>query len=378
MSGADATGWAPASIAVAGGRGTGAPGEPLNVPPFLTSVYRAGGRIDYAREGNPTWEAFEETLGALEGGQACAFASGLAGASAVLETLPVGARVVAPDDAYAGLRELLGDLAGRGRLRLALTDIGDTDATLAACEGADLLWIESPTNPLLTLADLPALVRGAHERGLRVAADNTFATPLLQRPLDAGVDVVVHSATKLISGHSDLLLGATVTRDRRLAGELGRHRVLHGAVPGPFDAWLALRGLRTLPVRLERAQANAVELVRRLHEHPAVARVRYPGLPHHPGHERARVQMRGFGTMVAFEVAGGAAAADAVCARVRLIVHATSLGGVETTLERRGRQPGEAHLPPGLIRLSVGCEDVEDLWADLGRALAVPGGGGRP
>jgi cystathionine gamma-synthase len=206
-----------------------------------------------------------------------------------------------------------------------------------------------------------------------VAADNTFATPLLQRPLDLGVDVVVHSVTKLLSGHSDVVLGAAVTRRADLVRALALRRSLHGAVPGPLEAWLALRGVRTLAVRLQRAQANASELAHRLAAHPAVERVRYPGLPEHPGHELAVKQMRGFGAMVAFEARGGAEAAEEVCSRVRVCVHATSLGGVETLIERRGKWASESYLPPGLVRLSVGIEDVEDLWSDLGGALTALG-----
>jgi cystathionine gamma-synthase len=359
----------PATLAVTAGRGTGEPGSPLTVPPVLTSVYREGGEVGYAREGNPTWSALEEALGVLEGGDVLAFASGIAAVAAVLETLPVGARVVAPRGAYLGTRGLLADLTARGRLVTDLVDITDTDAVLTAADGAALLWVESPTNPLLELADLPALIEGAHAMAVPVAVDATFVTPLLQRPLDLGADVVVHSATKLIAGHSDVLLGVTATRDAAWLERLETRRRLHGAVPGPMEAWLVLRGLRTLPVRLERAQANAGELARRLAEHPAVTRVRYPGLPEDPGHARAAAQLRGFGAMVSVEVAGGAAAADAVCAGARLIAHVTSLGGIETSMERRGRYADEADLPPSLIRISVGCEHVEDLWADLDRAL---------
>jgi cystathionine gamma-synthase len=205
-----------------------------------------------------------------------------------------------------------------------------------------------------------------------VVVDNTFATPLLQRPLDLGVDVVVHSVTKFLSGHSDLVMGAAVTRDAERLDGLRLRRSLHGSIPGPLEAFLALRGVRTLPVRLERAQSNAAELARRLAAHPAVSLVRYPGLPGHPGHELAARQMEGFGAMLSFELQGGAPAADALCGAVRVCVHATSLGGVETLLERRQRWEGEESTPPSLVRVSVGIEDIEDLWDDLEAALGAP------
>jgi cystathionine gamma-synthase len=201
--------------------------------------------------------------------------------------------------------------------------------------------------------------------------DNTFATPLLQRPLELGAEVVVHSVTKFLAGHSDLVMGAVVTGNTDWEEALRRRRSLHGAVPGPLEAFLALRGVRTLAVRLDRAQANAAELARRLAAHPGVSLVRYPGLAEHPGHELASQQMDGFGAMLSFEVHGGAPAADALCDAVRLCVHATSLGGVETLLERRQRWEGEEATPPGLVRVSVGIEDVEDLWHDLEAALGV-------
>ena len=199
--------------------------------------------------------------------------------------------------------------------------------------------------------------------------DNTFASPLLQQPLAHGADVVVHSVTKLLSGHSDVVMGALVTADAELLERYARRRSLHGGIPGPFETWLALRGLRTLPARLERAQRTAQELATRLSSHPAVEVVRYPGLDSHPGAALAAKQMRGPGTMMSFDVVGGADAAETVCATTRICVSSTSLGGVETQLERRGRWEGEGHLPPGLIRLSVGQKDIEDLWADLDQAL---------
>jgi cystathionine gamma-synthase len=359
----------PATIAVTAGRGPRTPGSPLAVPPVFTAVYRAGGPDGYAREGNPTWAALEEALGLLEGGRVLTFASGIAAVAAVLEAVPVGGTVVAPRQAYQGTRGLLEDLGRSGRVTPVAVDIADTDDVLAAIGGAALLWVESPTNPLLEMADLPALLRGARAAGVPVAVDATLTTPLLQRPLDLGADVVVHSATKLISGHSDVLLGAVATRDEGWFTRLDDRRRLHGAIPGPMEAWLVLRGLRTLPVRLDRAQANAEALARRLADHPAIERVRYPGLPEDPGHARATAQLGGYGTIVSFEVTGGADAAEAVCAGARLIEDVTSFGGVETTMERRGRYEAEADLPAGLIRLSVGCEHLEDLWWDLDQAL---------
>jgi cystathionine gamma-synthase len=312
----------------------------------------------------------------------------MAAIAAVLECLPIPGRIVVGGDAYNGTRRFLIDVAGRGRLRFRTVDISDTEATLAACATmvetparaldeqpnlwpGGLLWLESPTNPLLAVADLTALVAGAHQLGMAVAVDNTFATPLLQRPLDLGADVVVHSATKLLSGHSDVVLGAVVTRRADVLDALIRRRSLHGAIPGPWEAWLVLRGLRTLSVRLDRSQATAAELAQRLAGDERVCFVRYPGLPEHPGHHIAAAQMRGFGNMVAFEVGGGAPAAEALVRAVRLATAATSLGGVETLIERRGRWVGEEGLPPALLRLSVGIEDVEDLWRDLGMALDV-------
>jgi cystathionine gamma-synthase len=365
----------PATLAVHAGRPPAEPGAPLTPPLVLASTFHAGAEPHYGREGNPVWTQLETAIGALEGGSALAFASGLAAVAAVLEEAGTGGAVVAPAGAYLGTRALIQTLVAAGHLgEVRPVDVADTAATLAACRGARLLWVESPTNPLLDVADLPALVAGAHELGVLVAVDNTFATPLGQRPLAGGADVVVHAVTKFLAGHSDLVMGAAVVSDPARLERLATRRTLGGAIPGPFEAWLALRGLRTLAVRLERATANAAELAARLDAHHGVALVRYPGLPGDPGHERALRQLDGFGAMVAFEVAGGADAADAVCAATTLIADATSLGGVETTMERRGKWPGEELVPPGLIRLSVGCEAVEDLWRDLDQALRAAAG----
>lgn len=324
----------------------------------MSSTYHADGPVSYGRGGNPTWSAFEEALGSLEGGDALVFASGMAAVAAALSLVPHGGRVVVPTAAYNGTLVTLADREAAGEVVVTPVDITDTDAVVAALEGAAMLWVESPTNPLLDVADVAALAAAAHERGLLVVVDNTFATPLLQQPLDLGADVVVHSVTKYLSGHSDLLLGATVTgpteAGRALHERLRRHRQMHGAIAGPMETWLALRGLRTLSVRLERASANARVLAERLEGHAGVERVRYPG----------------FGAMVSIDVAGDADAAERVAAATRLWVHATSLGGVESQIERRRRQPGEPEaVPENLLRLSVGIEDVDDLWRDLDAAL---------
>jgi cystathionine gamma-synthase len=368
----------PATLAVTAGRPAAEPNAPLNVPIVHASTYVASpgetqpGDLGYGRWTNPTWQAFETALGRLEGGEALLFASGMAAVSAVVEQVPVGGRVVVPATAYNGSLVLFGELAERGRLDVVGVEIVDTDAVRAAlATGAHLLWLETPTNPLLEVADLPALVAAGHAAGAVVAVDNTFSTPLLQTPLAHGADVVVHSVTKYLAGHSDVLLGAAVTRDPVLREALHRHRTTRGAIPGTAEAWLALRGLRTLHLRVERAGANAAELARRLSRSPAVARVRHPSLPDEPGHARAVAQMHGFGAIVAIELAGGARAAEQLAATVRLWVHATSLGGVESTLERRRRHSTEpTGVPDALVRLSVGVEDVEDLWADLEQALS--------
>jgi cystathionine gamma-synthase len=322
-----------------------------------------GGEYDYSRnEGTPTWAALETAVGQLEGGAATAYASGMGAVAAIVDLLPAGSRVIVPRDSYTAVRHLV---AARGNT-VDLQDITDTEATLAAVEGAAMLWLESPSNPLMEVADLPVLCAGADTL---VAVDNTFATPLLQQPLALGADIVMHSGSKYLGGHADLLIGLTVTADPALAELLRQHRVLAGATPGGMEAFLATRGLRTLALRVRQAQSSAGELAARLDQHIRVTRVRYPGLPDDPGHNRAAAQMSGFGAMLSFEVAGGAAEADAVCAALKVVNAATSLGGVESTVERRGRLVGQEHVPPSLLRLSVGCEHVEDLWADLDAAL---------
>ncbi|MDT9593912.1 aminotransferase class I/II-fold pyridoxal phosphate-dependent enzyme [Nocardioides zeae] len=345
----------PATRAVHAGRPAVVPDAPLNTPLTMAATYVAGGDVEYGRYGNPTWTAFEEALGELEGGRALAFSSGLAAVATVLDLVANDAVVVAPQHAYQGTLGQLGDAQLRGRARSRLVDIEDTDAVRAALDDdVALLWLESPTNPALEIADIRALTAAAREAGAYSVVDNTFATPLLQQPLDLGADIVVHSATKYLAGHSDALLGAVVVRDDELHDVLKKRRDLLGATPGTLETWLALRGMRTLHLRVERAQQNATELARRLEAHPAVTRVRYPG----------------FGGIVGVELAGGAGAADLLCHATQVWVYATSLGGVESSLERRRRWRTEAAtIPESLVRLSVGIEDVEDLWDDLDRAL---------
>lgn len=367
------TGLSPATVAVAAGRPPRAPGASVNEPVWLTSTYVADGPVDYGRTDNPTWQAFEATLGALEGGEALVFASGMGAISAACALVPDGSVVVVPQHAYSGTSALLQAAAAAGRVELRAVDVADTGAVAQAADGAALVWLESPTNPMLEIADLRACTAAARDAAALSVVDNTFATPLVQQPLALGADVVVHSVTKFLAGHSDVVLGATVTgtdqRGRELGARLRAHRRLHGAIAGPQEVYLALRGVRTLAVRMERAQANATELARRLAGHPAVRRVRHPSLPDDPGHALAARQMRGPGAVLAVEL-GDAAEAERVCCTTELWLHATSLGGVESTLERRRRHGAEAlTVPDALLRLSVGVEDVDDLWADLDRAL---------
>ncbi|MCU1438739.1 MAG: cystathionine gamma-synthase [Naasia sp.] len=343
----------PNTVAVTAGRPAAGPDQPLNPPLVLASTFGGGGDVEYGRYGNPTWTAFEDALGALEGGRCLAFASGVAASAAVLDLVPQGGRVVAPRHSYQGTLAQLRAAEQQGRLVAETVDIADTAAVIAALDGAALVWIESPTNPALEVADVAAIAAAAHRVGVRVLADNTFATPLLRRPLDDGADIVLHSATKAISGHSDVIMGAVITRDDALHADLLGRRSMQGAIPSAFEAFLALRGLRTLPLRLERAQQNAQDLVGRLTGHPALNEVRYPG----------------FGTIVSVVLADGDTA-DTFVRAVRLCRFATSLGGVETTLERRRRWSTEAPtIPEGLVRISIGVEHIDDLFADLTQAL---------
>jgi cystathionine gamma-synthase len=361
--------WSPDTWLIAGGRNRTA-GEPLNVPPvFASNFYLPDDRVYSRAEGTTTTDALESLLGGLDGGRALVFASGMAAAAVVFNRLPVGAHIALPSDPYHGVEGIVDEGEAQGRWTVRRLDQADTPAWLDALQHCDLVWLESPENPLVTVADLPTICGAPRRPGTLVAVDSTFATPLNQQPLDYGADVVMHSATKFIGGHSDLLAGALVTRSEELYEEFHRRRLLHGATIGAMEAFLTIRGARTLSLRLDRAQQNAMELATRLDAHAEISRVLYPGLPSHGTHAVAASFMAGFGAMLSFEPTGSGARASEVCARAELINHATSLGGVESTMERRAVIPGQVRIPPSLIRLSVGCENVDDLWADLTQAL---------
>ena len=346
------------------------PGAPLNVPLIPASNFIIGRGREYSRDdGTPTWEALEQVVGGLESGKAVAFASGMAAISSVFDQLAAGAVVALPDDCYQGVAGLATAGAERQRWSVQRVAVDDTAGWIRSCSVADLVWLESPSNPLLTVADLEAICAAPRKRGAIVAVDNTLATPLNQRPLDFGATVSLTSATKFIGGHSDLLAGVATTKDDALWQALRKSRQLTGATPGTLEAFLAVRGARTLALRLQRAQQTAMMLAERLQKHALVTRVRYPGLPSHPTHAIARRVLKGFGTIISFDLLGGGESADAVCQSIRLIRHATSLGAVESTMERRAAIPGQGHLPPELLRLSVGIEDADDLWADLDSAI---------
>lgn len=362
--------WSVETRLVHDGRPAPEPGAPLNQPVELASTYYAGGATEYARDGTRSMWALEDAIGPLEGGGAVTFSSGMAAANAILDLLPAGAIVVAARFTYTGVAVRLRELDSIGRIRLRSVDIADTESVVEALTGTDAVWIETPTNPMLEIADVRAIATAAHAQGAVVVCDNTFATPIGQRPLDLGADVVLHSATKAIGGHSDCLLGVVVTADDGRLEALRLRRTILGAPPGALECYLVLRGLRTLALRHARSQASAQEIATKLVGHPQIERVRYPGLADDPGHDRAQAQMTGPGSMISIEVRGGADAAQAVAERTRLWVHATSLGGVESLLERRRRWAMENPLvPESLLRLSVGIEDPADLWADLDRAL---------
>jgi len=377
------------TLVVAAGRPPREHDEPVNPPIVLSSTYFGTGALGdgdrgYGRYANPTWDPFEEAMGQLEGAglPGLLYASGLAAVSSALSLLPAGGVLVMPTHSYAGSLVMASELAQKGFLELRTVDIADTEAVKEqlAPQGPDakaarMLWLESPTNPMLGIADIRELTAAAHAVGAIVVTDNTFSTPLVQQPLAMGSDVVLHSVTKYLAGHSDVVLGALVTSNPEIRAALLHNRTIHGGIAGPLEAWLALRGLRTLALRVERSQASAAVLAERLSAHAAVESIRFPGLPADPGHERAKTQMKGFGSIVCVQIApiaglDGPEAADKLVRAVELWLPATSLGGVESLIERRRRHLAEpVSVPENLVRLSVGIENVEDLWADLKQAL---------
>ncbi|WP_067496294.1 cystathionine gamma-synthase [Actinoplanes sp. TFC3] len=357
------------------------------VPPiYQTSTYaqdavgspRLG--YEYSRSGNPTRDALQECLAALEGGRrGLAFASGLAAEDALLRAVcRPGDHVVIPDDAYGGTFRLFSKVAENWGLDWTAVPLNDLDAVRAAFRPGHtrMIWVETPTNPLLNIADIAALAALAHEYDALLAVDNTFASPYLQQPIALGADVVIHSTTKYLGGHSDVVGGALVAADDGLGEQLAFHQNAMGAVNGPFDAWLTLRGIKTLGVRMDRHCDNAERIVAFLEGHPKVGAVLYPGLESHPGHETAAKQMSRFGGMISFRARGGLEQAIDICNRTKLFVLAESLGGVESLIEHPGQMThlsaagSPLEVPADLVRLSVGIETADDLLADLEQALS--------
>ncbi len=354
---------------------TGAVAPPIH----LATTFRhgpSGERIagyEYQREGNPTNDRLREALAALEGGEdAATFASGMAAMTGLLECLPNGARVLIPDDCYTGLRMLCAEFLPERGITAVAVDMADLDAVRAACAGGiAMLWIETPSNPLMKVSDLAALADIGHAAGAVAVADNTFATPLLQRPIAHGADVVMHSTTKYFGGHSDVLGGALVFAKRGELSEKVAHRLhITGATLAPFSAWLTLRGCRSLGARMAMHCANARRVAEFLAAHPAIERVNWPGLPSHAGHAVAALQMRDFGGMMSIQLRGGRDAALAMAGRLRVFTNATSLGGCESLVEHRASVEGpHPRSPQNLLRMSVGLEHVDDLIEDLRQAL---------
>jgi cystathionine gamma-synthase len=337
----------------------------------------------YIRDSNPNREQLEEALGPLEGGEAAlVFASGMAAGIALLQALPPGSHVLFPDDVYYGFRDAATEILPNWGIRSDFVAMGDLAALAAAIRPETrLLWLETPSNPLLNVVDLEGAIALARRDGTRdgiheitVLVDNTFATPVLQRPLERGADVVLHSTTKYFGGHSDVQGGALVFARRDALWErIGHQRHILGAVASPFNDWLVLRGLRTLACRMAAQSAGALAVARALEALPAVSAVHYPGLPSHPGHEIAQRQMSGFGAMLSFRVAAGREAALRAVGRARLFIRATSLGGIESLIEHRATSEGPgSRAPQELIRLSIGLEHPDDLIADLAQALGAP------
>ena len=360
----------PESQVVASGRPERTGDASLNPNIELSATFHAGGDIGYGRFGNSSWKALESAIEVIEAGKTILFSSGLAAISAIFRTLPNGSIIVTSKNGYTGTMNLLRQITEVNSMQVRYVDVSNTEEVITALEGANFAWIESPTNPALEVADLPTIIKAAKAQSVLVGVDNTFATGLNQKPLQMGADYSMNSVTKYLSGHSDVLMGSVSTNNPELFSKVFDVRKFHGAIPGPFEAWLALRGIRTLALRLDKAQENALELAKRLSTHPNVERVRYPGLATDPHHLMAKSFMKGFGAIVCIEVKGGAAMADKACESSRLVTYATSLGGVESLWERRQRWGSEApSIPDNLVRISVGIENIEDLWADIDQAL---------
>lgn len=357
----------------------------VNVPIYASSTFAQDGvggmrgGYEYARTGNPTRSVLEANLSALEEGRyGRAFASGMAATDTALRTLlRPGDHIIIPDDAYGGTFRLIDKVFSHWGISHTPAAVNDLDAIRAAIrDNTKAIWIETPTNPLLNVGDISAIAQIAHNAGLRFVVDNTFASPYLQQPLTLGADVVIHSTTKYLGGHSDVIGGALITNDAELDEEFAFLQNGAGAVPGPFDVYLTLRGIKTLAVRMERHCDNTEKITEWLAKHPAIEQVYYPGLAEHPGHDTAVKQMRRFGGMVSIRVKGGRAAAQDVCARTKIFTLAESLGGIESLIEHPAAMThastagSQLEVPDDLVRLSVGIEDVEDLIDDLDQALS--------
>ncbi|WP_327149753.1 cystathionine gamma-synthase [Nocardia sp. NBC_01329] len=357
----------------------------VNVPIYASSTFAQDGvgglrdGYEYARTGNPTRTVLEANLAALESGRyGRAFASGMAATDCALRAmLRPGDHIVIPDDAYGGTFRLIDKVFTQWGIEHSPAAVTDIDAMRAAIRpNTKLIWVESPTNPLLNIGDIPALADIAHTSGAKLVVDNTFATPYLQQPLLLGADVVLHSTTKYLGGHSDVIGGALITDDAELDAAFAFLQNGAGAVPGPFDAFLTLRGTKTLALRMDRHCDNAETLAEFLSRSPAISQVIYPGLPEHPGHAVADKQMRRFGGMISVRLAGGVEAARDLCSRTKVFTLAESLGGVESLIEHpaamthASTEGSDLEVPADLVRLSVGIEDISDLLADLEQALS--------
>lgn len=340
--------------AISSGRPKRYPDGPLNTPVSLNSTYTAGGQWGYGRYGNDSCVSLEETISELEGGKTLAFSSGMSAISSLFSTIPVGSIVVASNQGYAGVNATMQKLHDEGKIIAKFVDISNTGEVLASLENAYMLWIESPTNPMLNVADLNRLIRSCNRTGVIVGVDNTFATPINQLPLDLGADMSMNSVTKYLAGHSDVLMGSISFNNQALYDSVEFARKINGTIAQPFEAWLALRGIRTFPLRFKKAESNAKELFKLMSEHKMISKIYYPG----------------FGAIISFEVNASSEEIEDICNSSKLIANATSLGSVESIWERRRRWALESSLvPENLIRLSVGCEDVKDIWNDIIESL---------